>query len=753
MRRTETMKRILGLVVLGWAVWSPGQASAAPRPPRRSAAAREQDFEARRLLRTAESVLAMGEKDRGVRMLETIIQQYPTSPVRFEAHLALGKHLLRAGGDKAKAIAHLGRLKDLKKPGRPIAGKARELYLEGLYLTGVAQFQARNYPASCAVLRTITKGYPNTVWANQAYHYIGVCHFAQKHWKEAIRNLSLVGTFVDPDSPTVDYVEAGRRFYVKVEDRDLPVLRRLGRELTVAVRTAHGDREALRCIPLSAREGVYVGSIPTSVSGARKGDNVLQVVGGDEITVRYVDANTKAGGKDLRREKTVRVVSTGSLGFTVSTFESEAAAAFLGQPVYVLLRDVDLDASGKREKVSVKVVSRRESEEFENNSPPAPASGAGGEKQTRYKVRDEVTLTLAELGEAPVHSGRFGGAVGLQTYRADTPPDKTDQVLACAIGDEIVARYIDELHVKGTSPRQVTTKVNVIGEIDNAPRATQDHVPNPVIRARKKLVEATAFLELARIFDSMGLTDGAKAKADEGLQRVDAIISMETPIPVRLRQEAFKLKWNLYIAQADYAKAITTCRVFNRLYPESPYVDEALMSVAKIKLAEGDHKTAIQVFGQVLRLAKSQAKAEAQFLIARATEAGGDERSAEAAIRQYRICAQRYADSEYAGPSLARLVQHHIDRKDYSRADDLLGQIFRDHPDGEFLDLMLLKWVEVALRMGDYAKAKEKCEHLIFSYPGSEHARKAKAEYLPSIRKMLDKATQSGTGSSRDKKG
>ena len=66
---------------------------------------------------------------------------------------------------------------------------------------------------------------------------------------------------------------------------------------------------------------------------------------------------------------------------------------------------------------------------------------------------------------------------------------------------------------------------------------------------------------------------------------------------------------------------------------------------------------------------------------------------------------------------------------------------------------MLLKWVEVALRMGDYAKAKEKCEHLIFSYPGSEHARKAKAEYLPSIRKMLDKATQSGTGSSRDKKG
>ena len=743
MRKTEATRVLVwlaaGALLAGTAGRSPAQQ--APRRARAPGAA-ESDFEAKRLLKTARGVLQVGEHDRGVRILETILDQHPRSPVRFEAILELGKHYLGAGRDKARAIGYLRRLRDLKKPDKPVTGRAREMYLEGLYLTGVAEFETRNYAGACAVLRKITRDWPNTVWANQAYYYIGMCHFAQKHWKEAIRNLSLVGTFVDPDSPTVDYVEAGRRFFIKVSDDDLPVLSRLGKKVDVIVTTARGDRERVRCIPLSAEQGIYISSIATDIAPAKAGDHVLQVVGADEITVAYVDANTKEGHKDVKRAKTVRVVSTAALGFTVSTFESEVPAAFLGQPVYVRLRDVDLDGSDKRDKATVKVMSRYRSSEID--APAAAGDLLDRPEPKQFKVRDEMTLSLAELGDAPVRSGRFGGQVKLVPHRADKPADKTDKLLACLVGDEIVAVYTDELHVRGTSPRAVSAAVKVIGEIDNAPRATQDHVPNPVTRARKKLVEATAFLELARIFDSMGLKEGARAKADEGLGRVDPIIGMKSPIPVRLRQEAFKLKWNLYMARGDYASAIATCRAFNRLYPDSPYVDEALMSVGKVKLAERDYRTAISVFRQVLGLPKSQAKAKAQFLIAEATAAPGDERSAEAAVKQYRLCAERYADSQYAGPSLAKLVQHHIDNKDYSRAGDLLGQVFRDHPDGDFLDLMLLKWVEVALSMGDHATAKVKCEQLIFSYPGSEHARKAKQDYLPGIKKTLEKAAKGG---------
>jgi len=742
MRRTKRTQWILPAALAAALLWpaaADGQSARRTRASRAEDAKRQQEFEASRLLKTARNVLGMGENERGVRMLETILEQYPTSDVRFKAHLELGRHYLASGGDKAKAIAHLRQLKQLKSEETALTGENREMYLEALYLTGVAQFEVRNYAGACAVLRKITREYPNTVWANQAYYHIGMCHFAQKHWKEAIRNLSLVGTFVDPSSPTVDCVEAGRRFYVKIEDDDLPVLGRLGKSVSVKVATAKGDAEVVRCIPLAEGQAVRIGSLATTVGPAKKGDGVLQVVGGDELTVQYVDVNTQEGKKDVARAKKVRVVSTATVNFTVSTYASEVGAAFFGQPLYVLLRDVDLDTSKSAEQVKLRVLSRYKAEDTGDEP---DASVEPGDEEEKYRVRDEVRVTLAELGAAPVHSGRFGGLLRLTPHREDTPPDKTDQLLSCAVGDEIVAAFVDDRHVLGKGPRQVEAKVVVSGEIDNAPRATQDHVPDPIIRSRKKLVEATAFLELARIFNSMGLKEGAAVKADEGIQRVDPIIRMKTPIPARLRQEAFKLKWDLYIAQEDYTNAIATCRLFHRLYPESPYVDQALMSVARIKLAEKDYRMAVRIFRQVLAMPKSQARAEAQFMIAQATEIQSEGKSNKSAIAQYRLCAERFADSEFAGPSLAKLVQHHIDSQDYARATDLLGQVFRDHPDGEFLDQMLLKWVEVALKMGDYRVAKTKCEQLIFSYPGSPHARKAKDDYLPSINRMIESTTK-----------
>ena len=34
--------------------------------------------------------------------------------------------------------------------------------------------------------------YPNTIWANQAYYYIGMCHFQRRSWSNAIEALNLV---------------------------------------------------------------------------------------------------------------------------------------------------------------------------------------------------------------------------------------------------------------------------------------------------------------------------------------------------------------------------------------------------------------------------------------------------------------------------------------------------------------------------------------------------------------------------------
>jgi TolA-binding protein len=741
-----------------WAQAQPAPKKAEPKAARDAAV---DIYAAKSLLKKATALLSMGEKDRGVKMLETVIEQYADTPVRYEAYLALGKYYLDQR-EHPKAITVLRHLQDLKKPEQEVAGADREMYLEGLYLTGMAYFQMKQYGSAFPILRRITTSYPNTVWANQAYYYVGMCHFQQANWNKAIQALGLVGTFVDPNSPTVSYVEAGRRFFVKIEDSDLPILYRLDKKINVTITTAHGDKETVECIPLSLDSGVFLASIPTEVGKAKPGDGVIQVVGGDTITTTYTDMNTKTGQKDVVRSEKVEVVSTASVNFTMGTYDAKAPAAFIGQPLHVLLQDADLDVSDAADKAQVKIVSRYKVAEDEEK-----AAGEGLkadltiEEEEKYKIRDEVTLDLTELGDAPVHTGRFAGFVAIEGFREDQPVNRTDKVLTCAVSDEIVVTFVDELHIGGRSPRIARDSIQVAGEITSKLGTSVNYVPDAVLRARKNLVEATAYLELAKIFASMGLKKGAITKAGDGLERVDAVLKTDSPIPSELKEEAFKLRWELYLTVEDYGKAIATCQLFNRLFPDSPFVDQALMGIGRIRLQNKDFGQARQVFQQVLGLPNSMVKPQAQFMIAesiyneakereeaRASQQGETAKPmaglTDEAVRQYKLCAERYPESMYAGESLGKLVDYYLESRDYPRADDLLEQIFQDYPDGNFLDSMLLKWVYVAYRMGNHQKALEKCQQLVFEYPASPHAAKAK-QLQPAIQGELQKGGKSTT--------
>ncbi len=758
MRASSGMRLLAACLCAALAAASTGRAQ--DRRPAKERPSREEavnTYAAKALLKKAGDLLTLGETDRGVKMLETIVEQYAETPVRYEAYLALGKHFIDQR-DQPRAITVLRHLRELEPTeDREPTADERDLYLEGLYLTGVAYFQMKQYGSAFPILRKITTNYPNTVWANQAFYYIGMCHFAQGNWNKSIEALGLVGTFVDPNSPTVSYVEAGRRFYVKIEDGDLPILYRLGKTASVDITTANGDKETVQLRPLGSDSETFLASMPTAIGKPAKGDGTLQVIGGDKLTTTYVDTNTKQGRKDVKRANEVEVVSTASLTFTMGTYESKAPAAFVGQPLHVMLQDVDQDVSDKADKVLVKVISRYKVDPDEAEEEGLTADLTFREEQ-EYKVRDEVMVQLTELGEKPVHSGQFANAVPILAMREDQPVIKNDKVLTCDVGDEVLATYVDDLHIGGRSPRTAKASINVAGEITSRLATSVNYVSDPVLRAKKALVEGSAYLELARIFASMGLKKGASEKATEGLERVDSIIRTDSPIPSEFKEQAFKLRWNLYLTMEDYKAAMATCNLFNRLYPDSPFVDQAMMGIADIRLEEGDYRGARGIYSQVLRLPNSLAKAEAQFRIAQLIEREAEEKAAqqaartgetvaanaglnEQAIQQYKLTAERYPESQYAGESLGKLVDYYLQSRDYTRANDLLEQIFEDYPDANFLDSMLLKWVYVAYRMGDYQKAKSKCTQLIFEYPASDHAAKAK-KLLPAIEAEIAKSKE-----------
>lgn len=681
------------------------------------------DSAAERLVEKAKELLQAQEYDRGVKMLESVIDQYPKSRVRYKACLALGNHQINIQKYN-EAIRYLRGLNDLNKPGTDLTGENRDWYLEAQYLIGVAYFNMRQYGNSFTALRAITRDYPNTVWANQAYYYIGMCHFAQKNWNKVIESLTMVGTFIDPDSAAVEYTEAGRRFYVKVVDSDIPVLYQTGKDIKLQVSTKNGDLETIVCAPVGSKEGMAMGSIPTAAGVAVTNDGTLQLIGGDIITVKYYDDNTEAGEKDVLREKQVKVVSTAQISFTTGTYESQANAAYLGQPVFVLVNDLDRDISAAADKINVRVVSRYKPEQDENAARAVDTAKVmlqGDERE--YEIRDEVTMTLTELGTPPVHSGRFGGSVTIQPLVEGVQPNKSDNVLTCGMDDEIVAFYTDEMNIEGAVRRDVTATILVVGEIDGKPMVTQNIVFDPVVKAKKQIVEATAYLQLTRIFKSMGLMKNAVEKANQGMDRVQDIILTKTPIPSRLKEEAFQIKWDLQIEIEDFSGAVATCQLFSRFFPTSSFADEALMKIGMVKLETKDIQGAIRVFSSILSMPNSQAKAEARFRIAEALEASNDKSSA---MQTYKQCAEQFPDSEFAGKSLGKLVDYYIESKEYTQADYLLEQIFQDYPDASFLDSMLLKWVIAAYKMENYDKAREKCTQLLFEYPGNQFAAQAK---------------------------
>jgi TolA-binding protein len=749
------MLALAGCALAGAGVRAMAQAQPAATPASLAAAAEKaqaNDLAATQMLEGGLELLSSGETERGIKKIETVYEQFPSSMVRYRAYLALGKHYL-AAKDQAKAIGYLRNARTIEGPDRSVPDNLKEVYLESFYLMGVSNFEKREYATAFPLLRRITEDFPNTVWANQSYYYIGMCHFAQANWAKAIESLSMVGTFVAPDSPAVEVVESGRRFYVKVTDGDLPVLTKLGKDVSVTVVTKSGDKETIACVPLPGSTDTFIGSIPTEMGVAKGGDGTLQVIGGDSITTTYIDANQQDGKKDVAKSSTARVVSTGGVMLTLGDMETVTSSAFAGQPVFVVLQDADLDTTPGADSVKVKLISRAKATGDEATGAAKPAEGdkpAGDAEQ--YVTHDEVTVTLTEQGAGPVHSGRFTGKVDVAIVRDDKPAEKSDGVLHAQLGDEIVVMYNDEVHALGNTPRQVEAKAIVISEIENRPRATQYIVDDPVISARKNLVEASAFLELAGIFKSLGLVKNASAKADEGLRRVEPIVKGGGKLPPSLVEQAFKTKWELQLTKDDMTAAVATCEAFNRMFPESAFVDQALMGIAQVHLAAKKYSDAISVYTRVMNLPHSLSKAEAAFKIAQASEDEVKSKMQKGAnkeplkgpnpmdkvISQYKLVADRYRDSEYAGPALAKMVDYYYDVKDFNQASDLLAQIFQDYPDGAFLDAMLLKWAMVAYAQGDYKKALEKCQQLIFDYPDSPHAKRAK-EVMPKIEAVMNR--------------
>ena len=728
----------------------------ATAPPARAVVSGGEDREARHLYDKAMELMEYKQYERGLAMLNTVVRDNQGGLLSHMAHMAMGKHFL----DQRKpqeALGHFMLLTRLLAPDADAKPSPEQeaLYHEALYQAGLSHYQAGQYAACFPLFRRLTEVAGRTKWADLAYYHIGMSHYNLKNWNKAIDALSLVGTEggAGADTPEsgekLGRIEIGQRFYAKIEDADIPILRKLNQAVTATVKVSSGDTEVITGAPVPGKKNELLASAPTALGEARPNDGVIQMLGGDTLTVAYADDSTVDGRKGVERTGRVRAVSTGTVGFFLGDRSTPAYLAYPGQPQVVMLRDADLDKSPQAESITLKVTSRYKVGARDGAKPAVGAEEmldifSLGDEEEVWKDRDSLTVTLTETGAGPqVRTGEFSGTVPLAAAGEGVEVKGDDAVLHCEELDELFVSYTDSIHLHGDEARVSEARVKVSGSVNSGVSADQFVVFEELLKARKGSVESEALVGLGRIYKDMGLDQRATERANESLAKVDSIIVNRARLPGDLVENAFRLKWESELLQDNFAAATATCLAFNRLYPESVLADQALMTLGRGLATKGEYARAVEVFGRVLQLQSPISAAEAQFRIgetlqkqaeelARAAEEHQSKWGAEGlgkatalqnrmspAISAYRKTYETYPESAHASEALARVVRHYADTEDFAQAADLLESVFTEYPDAAFLDEMLLLWAEVAFRMNDKAVAREKLQQMIFDYPGS----------------------------------
>ncbi|MFW6132384.1 MAG: tetratricopeptide repeat protein [Planctomycetota bacterium] len=691
-----------------------------------SAGEARMQFKAKEMLDRGLTLLEQKQTDRAVKVLESVPRMYPKARARFAAHLALGRHYL----DERKY--------DLAAKQFNAARQSADddERAEAIYRLGICHYHRDDFDNAFIALRQVTQEYPWSAGANQAYYYIGQCHFRLGRWAKAVEALQMVGTSVPPASQGELKVEAGQRLFVKVHDQDLVVRRKTGEPVTVVVRTAGGDRQTVTLSPLGDEGRDYIGSVPTTLGQAAPDDGVLQIIGHEQVEVLYTDAKTRSGEVDRKIVGRNELVSTAAVGFTDGAYREYTEGVFGDSDCFMRVKDLDRDRSGEPDTVSVRV--RTQYKLQREQQPPSEQLEFVETEQPEWEARDEVEATLTETGP---HTGVFVGSIVPAVVSDASEIRRDDDELSAMKGDRIVMTYVDHAHMHGDEPREVTaTAQMLIGRIRDV-KIEQRVVEEPELKARKNLIEAKIYRKLGQIFKDVGLDDDAADKAQIGLDRVNEVLRMSASASLDRQtvEQAFNVKWDLLLVQGKLSAAIDVCRTLTQLFPDSTLVDRALLDIGKAKMRAGLGRDAMGVFSAILRLPTSDLKPEAMYLIAEVRAAEARRRDApdlSHAMLAYKRVADTYPDSSFAGDALEKIAQYYIDTKDYARAVELMERVFMDYPDAGFLDKMLLKWVQAAYRMGDLAAAKEKCDQLLAEFPASPLSGKAKEFRATILRKM-----------------
>jgi tetratricopeptide (TPR) repeat protein len=799
---------------------APGEESQ-PSPERGSLV---EDRAARKLLEAGDARLDADEPTKAVEIWESVIERYPKSRVRFEAHMRLGNYLLKQERAYDRARTHF-------EAAAAEENRDEEQRAEATLNTGVCFYEASNYGKSFKVMRDVIEKFPISKHVNQAYYYIGLGHFQLGHYSRAISALEKVGTTLASDEEAgEEKVEAGKRLFIKIEDADLAVLEP-DQTIKVQCETIDGDKETVDCYPIGRNVRIVLGSVLTQLGRPKPENGIVELRGGETVKVRYIDAHTADREFDRPLNKDIAVVGNAIVRITDGAYSESLQGIVLERGVNVEIVDADFDTSDAADTLTamVEVYREKTTEELESelaalaaeNDPAAPgadpadkdapladeleepeinrfklidrlevqlteaavkreaptlpggdeedatqpAAGAApsatpapaptadkntSEKNSAKKRDDEKPSTAGEpattekpVNDAPaiagptppsaddgtIHSGVFRGIVAL--VRAEEPIEG-DDALQAQPNDYVHVTYLDERNSRSGAETIVAKARCLEGNLAGV-RVTRAEISDQELHLQTQLKTADALTNIGNRYKEFGLKTNAAAKYEQALAVCEEVSDEAAKLGGRFLEETYVQLWRIYFEMDNLDLAAAMCQRLQREFPESGFVDDALLQLGDVVRKQGDLQRAIGIYSRLVNMPTSQLRGDAQFGIAECYEQMAAEQTGPAAAQLYDLAFNEYKkvfegfpDSGRVGEAVAKMANYYYQQKDYARAIDVFETVLADHPDAKFLDVILFNYGRCLYRMERKGEAQRQFDQLIADFPESPLATDAK---------------------------
>lgn len=773
---------MLALVAISILLQNAGRETIAQEPAVRGSLV--EDRAAAKLVEAGDARFDADEFSKAVEVWSSVIERYPRSKVRFTAHMRLGNYLLTRERAFDRARSHF-------EASSAEENGDEEQRAEATLKMGICFYEARNYGKCFTVMRDVVERFPVSPQVNEAYYYIGLGHFQLGHYSRAIEALERVGTTLSTGGGQLEKVEAGKRLFIKVDDADLAALED-GRAVRIDIETSNGDKETVECYSVGRNVRVVLGSVVTALGKPKPNNGVVEVHGNTTLRVSYLDEHTGDKSFNKPRVRDIPVVGNAVVQITDGAFAETLQGVVLDKPANLQIVDADFDLSDKADtlKAVVETLRPKTPEELEAEAVANPvADGEEKPESEKYHPLDRVEVTFTEvkvsrdlpllpkaeesettepaatateaaatpsgdgaadaaspgdaLAKSPngetaddgsIHSGIFRANVELA--KSDSPvPD--DRVLQAQPGDVLRVTYVDERHT-GDGPNTIRVSAKVIEGNLGGVRVTRAQISDQELRIQTQLKTAGALTNIGNRYKEFGLKTNATAKYEQALKVCDEIMVDARKLGGRLLEDTYVQLWHIYYEMDRLEQAAAMCERLQREFPESAFVDDALLQMADVVRKQGNLNRAVGLYNRLVNMQTSQLRGEAQFGIAECYEAmaqtasegnGGVAAAAplyDRAFQEYKKVFDAFPDSGRVGEAVAKMANYYYQQKDYARAIDIFETVLADHPDAKFLDVILFNYGRCLYRMERKSDARRQFDQLIAEFPESPLAGDAK---------------------------